>query len=191
MAGYLRRTCGRQSLDVIGRPFEDARLQPDAYDLAVAATSFHWISQPAGWRQLRRTLRPGAWAVIWWMLFDDPSSPDAFDRASQAILGGSPSIPEGAGPVPFQVDAAARTAEMAAAGFGDVTADLIRSTQVLSASQVRDLYATLAIVLRRGEPEQARILDRLEQLVRQRFAGSVERSFVTAVYRGRKPRPAS
>jgi SAM-dependent methyltransferase len=186
MAAYLQRTCGQQGLDIVGRSFEDAGLAADSYDLAVAATSYHWVAQPTGWQALIRALRPGGWAVIWWMLFDDPTSPDAFDLASQSVLGGSPTIPAGAGPVPFQMDVAARTAEMAGAGLADVSAELIKSRQVLTASQVRHLYATLAIVLRRPRPEQARLLDRLEQLVYQRFGGSVERWFLTTVYRARK-----
>src|ERR1022692_3950448 len=186
MAEYLQRTSGEQGLEIVCRPFEDAGLARDAYDLAVAATSYHWVTQPAGWQALTRALRPGAWAVIWWMLFDDPTSPDAFDLASQSILGGSPTIPEGAGAVPFQIDVAARTADMTEAGLADVSAELIKSKHGLTASQIRRLYATLAIVLRRPKPEQTRLLDRLEQLVHQRFGGSVERSFLTAVYRGRK-----
>ncbi len=187
MADYLQRTCGQQGLDIVGRPFEDAGLAPGAYDLAVAATSYHWVAQPTGWQALTRALRLGGWAVIWWMLFDDPTSPDAFDLASQSVLGGSPTIPPGAGPVPFQIDVAARTANMAGAGLADVTAELIKSPRFLTAAQVRRLYATLAIVLRRPRTEQARVLDQLEQLVHHRFGGSVERSFLTAVYRGRKP----
>lgn len=187
MAGYLRRTCGQQGLDIVVRPFEEAGLAPGAYDLAVAGTSYHWVAQPAGWQALIRALRPGGWAVIWWMLFDDPASPDAFDLASQAILGGSPSIPEGTSPVPFQLDAAARTTDMAQAGLTDVSAELLRSRHVLTAAQVRRLYATLAIVLRRPGTEQAALLGQLEHLVCQRFGGTVKRTCLTAVYRGRKP----
>lgn len=187
MAEYLQRTSGQPGLGVVCQPFEHAELQPGGYDLAVAATSYHWVAQPAGWRALTRALRPGAWAVIWWMLFDDPSSPDAFDVASQAILGGSPSVPQGTGPLPFQIDVAARMEDMTRAGLADVTAEIIKSKQVLTASQVRLLYATLAIILRRPEPVQDRLLGQLEQLAQHRFGGSIERTFVTAVYRGRKP----
>ncbi len=35
------------------------------FDLAVAATSFHWVDQAQGWPKLKACLRPGAWAVIW------------------------------------------------------------------------------------------------------------------------------
>jgi SAM-dependent methyltransferase len=187
MAEYLQRTCGQPGLEIVGRPFEEAGLPGDAYDLAVAATSYHWVAQPAGGQALTHALRPGARAVIWWMLFDDPASPDAFDTASQAVLGGSPTIAPGAGPVPFQADMAARMADMTSAGLADVTGEIVRSGHLLTAMQVRRLYATLAIVLRRPGPEQAQLLDRLEQLVRHRFGGSVRRTFVTAIYRGHKP----
>ena len=46
MSAYLGRTIADPRLDVIVDAFEDVDLSPDSFDLAVAATSFHWVSQP-------------------------------------------------------------------------------------------------------------------------------------------------
>ncbi|HEV2372221.1 MAG TPA: class I SAM-dependent methyltransferase [Streptosporangiaceae bacterium] len=186
MTSYLRANITAPGLEVITGAFEDARLPRGAFDLAVAATSFHWVSQPAGWDKLRQILRPGGWVAVWWMLFEDPASPDEFTRAAEQVLGGSPNYTE-PGRLPFQVDLPARQADLADAGFTEVQAELVHSAARLGAAQVRALYATLAIVLRRPAAEQAAALDGLEHLVAEEFGGHVERQFVTAVYLGRNP----
>ena len=186
MASYLRANVAAPGLDVVAEAFEDAVLPVAAFDLAVAATSFHWVPQPAGWDKLRRIVRPGGWVAIWWMLFEDPASPDEFSRAAEQALGDSPTA-AAPGRLPFQIDVASRRADLEAAGFAGVRAELIRSAAWLDAAQVRALYATLAIVLRRPAAEQAAVLDRLEHLVADRFGGQVERRFLTAIYLGRNP----
>lgn len=51
--------------------------------------------------------------------------------------------------------------------------ELIKAPEVLTAAQVRRLYATLAIVLRRPKTEQARVLNRLEQLIHERIGAGL------------------
>ena len=187
MADHLRDEFIGRSLNVVQAPFEEALLASGAFDLAVAATSFHWVAQPAGWQNLIEALRPGAWAVIWWMLFEDPTALDDFDIASRQILTGSSSLPEGSGAVPFQMDSESRTADLTGAGFVEVQARFVRTTNRLSAGQVKNLYATMALVLRRPKSDQARVLDAIEQLVLDRFGGQVDRTFVTTLYQGRRP----
>lgn len=187
MVDHLRDEFVGVPLEVVHAPFEEAQLASGAFDLAVAATSFHWVAQPAGWQMLVEALRPGAWAVIWWMLFEDPMALDDFDTASRGILGGSPSLPNGSKDVPFQVDSDSITTEFTAAGFGEVHFRFVRATYRLNAQDVRNLYATMAVVLRRPKTEQVRILDAIEQLVLDRFGGHIERTFLTTLYQGRKP----
>jgi SAM-dependent methyltransferase len=187
MAAHLRAEFTERALNVVHAPFEEAQLPLGAFDLAVAATSFHWVEQPAGWQNLNEVLRPGAQAVIWWMLFEDPTALNEFDTASRRILGGSPSLPADSETIPFQMDAASRIADLANAGFVDVRAQFIRWTYRLRAEQVRALYATMAIVLRRPAVDQAEVPDAIERLVLDQFGGQVERTFLTTLYQGRKP----
>ena len=187
MAAHLRDECSGRPLMIVKAPFEEANLEPSAFDLAVAATSFHWVAQPAGWGNLIRALRPGGRAIIWWMLFEDPTALDEFDFTTQKILSGSPTLYKPNGPLPFQMDVDSRTADLAGAGFVDVQAQFVRKTYRMSAGQVRNLYSTMAIVLRKTEPEQAKVLREIKQLVLTHFGGQVERSFLTALYQGQKP----
>ena len=103
------------------------------------------------------------------------------------MLGGSPSVALEPDRPPFQIDVAARRADLEAAGFVEVHGELIRSTAWLDAAQIRTLYATMAIVLRRPASERARVLEELDRLVVDRFGGRVERRFLTGAYLGRNP----
>ena len=123
---------------------------------------------------------------MWWMLFEDLSAPDEFDRAVRALLGASPSGAEPGRP-PFQLDERARLGELRHAGFVQATSETLRSQQRLDPAQVVALYATMAILLRRPEDQQARLLDTLEGIVANQFGGEVTRTFVTALYTARNP----
>jgi SAM-dependent methyltransferase len=187
MAAHLREKFAGRALKVVHAPFEEARLALGAFDLAVAATSFHWVAQPAGWLNLTDALRPGGRAVIWWMLFEDPTAPNEFDSISRQILGGSPSLPADGETIPFQMDAESRMADLANAGLVDTQAQFERRTYRLSAEQARNLYATMAIVLRKPPVDQAKALGAIEQLILDDYGGRVDRTFLTALYQGRKP----
>lgn len=68
MASYLRDAAASANLDVVPSSFEEADVGRARFDLAVAATSFHWVDQEVGLSKLGHTLRPGGWATLWWTL---------------------------------------------------------------------------------------------------------------------------
>jgi SAM-dependent methyltransferase len=187
MAAYLQQTLDHNSMRVVIAPFEHAHLAENAFDLAVAATSFHWVDQRVGTEKLRRVVRPGGWVSLWWMLFEDPTRPDDFTKEAETLLGGSPSSILEPGNTPFQLDEIARRSDLQRAGFIDVDSELIHSEADMDASRLRALYATMAIILRRPPSEQTRALDALEALVTEEYGGRVKRSFVTALYTARNP----
>jgi SAM-dependent methyltransferase len=186
MAAWLVDALPHQDIQVIVAPLEEADVARSSYDLAVAATSFHWVQPAPGLQKLRRALRPGGWLAIWWMLFEDPAAPDEFDGVAQALLGASPSGGEPGRP-PFQLDERARLGELRQAGFVQATSEILRSQHRLSAAQVAALYSTMAILLRRPYDHQVKLLDALEGLVANQFQGEVTRTFVTALYTARAP----
>jgi len=87
MASYLSDTADAANLDVVIASFEEADITDDNFDLAVAATSFHWVNQEVGLTKLGKVLRPGGWVALWWTLFRDPDQPDEFSQALDHVLG--------------------------------------------------------------------------------------------------------
>src|SRR5438477_958422 len=65
MAAYLQEVFGGPRLEVVVVPFEEAVLPEAGFDLAVAATSFHWVARPRGWKQLPRLLSPSVRVGVW------------------------------------------------------------------------------------------------------------------------------
>jgi len=187
MASYLFETSASANLDVVISSFEDADVAPASFDLAVAATSFHWVDQEVGLTKLGRAMRPGGWVALWWTLFRDPAQPDEFSQALDHILGPvTPGAFDEPGRPPFQLDESHRRRDMTRwAGLDDVTSQVIPWTCELTPLQARALYASMATVIRRPPDEQRRILDGVERLAAEISEGVVRRRFVTALYTGR------
>jgi SAM-dependent methyltransferase len=191
MAGYLRQSQESSAFTIINSSFEDAPLKEDAFDLAVAAYSWHWVDPRAGAAQLRRVLAPGGWAALWWTLFGDQETGEEFNQAVTAILGPTPGH-RGPGQTPgqrppMQIDEDQHRAYLSGGGFTQVSSELIRERVTMTAAQVRALFATMAVVLRRDPDERPALLDAVAAVVRDRFGGSVTRELVTGLYTARLP----
>ncbi len=94
-AFLLTVTDGRP--EILHTTLEEAALPPATFDLAVAASSFHWIDAKAGLAVVRRALRPGGWWAMWWTHFGDDSRPDPFRDAIDPVLTDLPSSPGASG----------------------------------------------------------------------------------------------
>lgn len=179
----------RATIEVMETAFEDTQLPQNYFDLAVAATSFHWISPAPGLARVREVLRPGgAWAM-WWNVFGDPERADPFHHATHRLLEPlhrSPSAGENGRP-PFALDVEKRTAELTWSGLSEVEHRITRWPLVLDPDGVRSLYATFSPVSRLPESERRALLDTLAGVAATQFAGRVERNMVMIVYSAHKP----
>jgi SAM-dependent methyltransferase len=173
-------------VQIIRETFEHAALPQDKFDLAVAATSFHWVDQAVGLPKLGRLIKPGGWVAVWWTIFADPDREDEFQDALRARTGeGDPGGQRNTG---FQLDVAARRRDLAGkAGLADVAGNLIRWTADLNTAQLRALYASMMTIRRRPATDQQRILDQICLVADEDFNGRVQRPFITAMYTGRRP----
>ena len=87
LAEYLRATWDQATtIDVVVQPFEEIDLPDASFDLALAATSFHWIDPAVGLTKVRRVLRPGGLWAMFWNVFGDPSRADLFHEATRELL---------------------------------------------------------------------------------------------------------
>jgi len=189
MAKFLTGTLGGPHLEVLGGTFEQAALPSGAFDLAVAATSFHWVDLAAGLPKLGRILRPGGWVALWWTIFDDPDRPDPFRDATARLLGDA-DLGGQRRRSSFQLDTAQRSRDLERlGGFEDVRSRLILSSVRFTSAQIRAFYGSLIEVRRRPPVERRSVLDAIQAIAEHDFDGEVTRPFVTVLYTARRPRP--
>jgi len=187
LASVLSRSVSRSDaarLSVLSVPFETAELAEGAFDLGIAATSFHWLDQKEALRKVGRFLRPGGWWAMWWTVFGDPEQEDEFQRLTHSLfeeLDRSPSHGDRAN-VPFALDAEKRTDELREVGFESISSEVIRWTVNRTTKQELALTATYSPVARLPDTERKQFLEKIRRVVDDDFCGSVSRNFVTAIY---------
>lgn len=193
LAAYLADSLAAQEahrLTVSQAAFEDAGLPTAAFDLGVAATSFHWLDTTAALTKGRRLLRAGGWWSMWWNVYGDPDCPDAFQQRTHALfepLGRT--LSSGDRPrLPYALDREQRLAALADAGFQETGVEIIRWTTTFTTEEMVALIATFSNVASRPDAERHTFLDHIRRISDAEFGGTIRRSFVTAIYTARSPR---
>lgn len=187
MAEHLRLHVHGE-VHVIESTLEDADIPERSFDLAVAATAFHWVDQEVGLRKVGRAVRPGGWVALWW-LFGDRENPDEFHQAAEQLVGRTAGVAfNEPGRPPFQLDREHRLRDMRRwAGLVDLVDEYFPFNVVMTPPQARALYSSTGAVLSRPESERHVLLHAIERLAQDQFGGRVERHFLTAMYTGRRP----
>jgi SAM-dependent methyltransferase len=179
----------RFPVEVAVTPLEDADLQAGAFDLAVAASSFHWIDEPAGLAAVREALQSGGWLAMWWTLFGEGERKDDFMNAVDHLFAGlerSPSAGREGGPT-FALDVDARLSALREAGFVDREHEIVRWTTSWDTSRLRALYSTFSPIRRLAKERREAILDEIALIAARDFGGHVSRRLLTSMYTARRP----
>ncbi len=190
-ATFLESKFAGQSLRVVQGAFEEVDLEPESFDIAAAATSFHWVPLPVGLQRAADVLRPGGSIALWWNVFGDANRADPFHDALLPLLqrlapelvdapsAGNP----GAGEHTYAIDAEARIAEIdASRRFGPVHHELVAWTGRHSLEEARALFASFSPWLALPPEQRTQVLDALVALARDEFDGVVERPYLTSIY---------
>jgi SAM-dependent methyltransferase len=188
LAAYLGETLGGR-VDVRVTTLEDAEIPAGAFDLAAAASSFHWVDEAIALEKVLDALEPGGWWAMWWTLFGERAKPDAFMRATSQLLEGLDASPTrgGEGRPAYALDTDRRVAALRTAGFRDVEHSLTRWQATWDTPGIRALYGTFSPIARLDETRRTEILDGVARIAEQDFAGRVERTLVTSLYTARRP----
>jgi SAM-dependent methyltransferase len=191
LAARLVEKFGDSDLVVDVGAFEDIDRDDGAFELIVAATSFHWVPTAGGLRRCADQLRPDGWLALWWNSYGDPDRSDPFHEALTPVLEAlAPSLLEipsagtpGAGATPYALDRAARIAEIESEGrFGRVHHETIAWTGRHSARELRAMFGSFSPWLALPKAERNVVLNALEQLAIEQFNGVVERPYLTPIY---------
>jgi len=190
LAARLRAKFAGADLAITVAPFESATLPDAGFDLAVAATCFHWLPADVGIARCAAAVRPGGAIALWWNFFGDPDRPDPFHEAltevlrakAPELLDGPRGFGDGVRP-PHALDIEARVEEMCGSGhFVEPVHEVIAWTGRHTPAQLRALFASYSpwIALAQGRREP--LLDDLERLAHNAFGAVVERPYLTPIY---------
>lgn len=140
LAARLR--AAHPAAEVVVARAEDADLGEDAFDLAVAATSIHWLDLDVVLPKVRRALVPGGTFLVWRNVFGDPDVPTPFRARTDEIVRARTRPPR---PGPDAEDASVTVAELTCSGL--FRADAVRTFRWsvdLDAQQVHRLFTTFS-----------------------------------------------
>jgi SAM-dependent methyltransferase len=190
MARYLRGTLGshRERVQVVTEPFERAPLPPGAFDLGVAATSFHWVAERSGLRKVARLLRPGGWWAEWGNRHGNPSRRSPFRDAIQPLY--RTLARTGYRAFTFQPFKAERRKHLSVLHslerFERISSELIRWSVRLSSAHVTTLWSTFSDVLSLPPKKRRWFLAEMRRTADEQFGGRVEIRMLTPIYTARR-----
>lgn len=187
LAAFLRTNLGER-IEVRPTTLEAAELEDD-FDLATAASSFHWVDEDVGLARFRGALRPGGWLALSWTAFGDARRPDPFREAVDPLvreLPRSPSEATGGRPT-FAHHGEARVAALERAGFDAVEPRRIEWTHTWDAAGFRGLFGTFSPIRALAPDRRDALLDSIAEIAERDFGSRVTRPVVTALYTARKP----
>ena len=182
---------------VRSQPLEEVELPPTFFDLAVAASSFHWVDEVRGLAKVAAALRPGAWVALWWTHSGAEEPPGPFQQALRPgvdeILAArgieleeSPAVSAGGGPR-FGLDVEGRLEALAHAGFEHIENELIPWSHTWDSARMRALFASFSPIIRLDDATRAAVLDAVQTVAERDFGGSVELPILTSLYTARRP----
>jgi SAM-dependent methyltransferase len=180
LAALARRNlAAHPNVEIRVGAFEEVELGPEAFDLVLSATAFHWIDPQVGYAKAARVLRPGGALALMWNehvrgaddvgFFDATQDlyeragmqrqrllPDRFDDRSPAIVGSG--------------------------HFGDVLVRRHPWQQAYDADTYARLLSTYSDHRRLAPDVRARLLDGIRALIDTRFSGRIVKSYVAILY---------
>jgi len=183
LAAILAATHASDRLDVTIADFETADL-PGGFDLAVAATSLHWLDPATAIGKIAGLVRPGGWLAAWWNEFGDTNRPTAFrDRLDEVYRDLLPAETGYRSSRSHVLDTDRWRDRLTAGGwFGDVAVDVIEWHQRLTADSARDLWSTFPNISELAAADRESFLTRLAAIIDNEHGGAVDDPRLTVVY---------
>ncbi|MGW3248839.1 class I SAM-dependent methyltransferase [Streptomyces sp. NPDC001070] len=187
LARRLRANLDEPGLTVVESDFEDAELPEASFDLAVAATSLHWLDLSISLPKIARLLRPGAWLAAWWTVFRDPD-PQRVTPFRHALEGlfRRHDLGRGGSGLPNPLDHNAWVAEFTkAAVFNEIRVEDFRQSVPFTSTRLTALFSTFTEISDLPTAERDRLLNDVSALVNGTFGGQIVENHVTVLFLAR------
>ena len=181
LAAYLAGRFDMRSFAVVEDIFPGADVT-GPFDLIAAASSFHWTDQAAALDRIRGMLPVGGILALWWNVYRQPGIGDAFADAVGPLLEALKLPPSEGSDGHYSLEIANRISQLRTAGFTDTRHALFRRERSLSASQARSLFESYSFVRAMAPADRTELLDAIERIVIERFAGAAPCPVLTPLY---------
>jgi SAM-dependent methyltransferase len=195
LAAVARRNlAGYPGVEVWTGAFEEWPVEEAAFDLAVAATSFHWIDPAVRYRKTARALRPGGMVALFWNLHVQGDACGGFFEAVQEVYERETPdlIPKDFRPLPRPDEVPEEVPEPVKAEIEQTGLFGVVAVRRYVCDQVYDTAGYLRVLdtysgHRCLEPEaRARLFDGIARLIDGKFGGRVTKSYLTLLYAARR-----
>ena len=188
LAAVLAADHACDRLEISVADFESAEL-PGGFDLAVAATSLHWLDPATSTEKIGRLVRPAGWLAAWWNEFGDVKRPTLFrDRLDDVYHDLLPAEPGYLSSRSYVLDTDRWRKQLTSGGyFDDVSVEIIEWQQALTAQTARDLWSTFPNIAELVAADREEFLARLGSII-DGLGGQVDDPRLTVVYTARRTR---
>jgi SAM-dependent methyltransferase len=177
-------------LTVINADFTAVQLSDASFDLAVCATSLHWLDAAVAVPKIGRALRPGGWLAAWWAVFGDTSRSTPFRERLVPMLDERLPGPPESHLTPRALQTEARVRELTSGGwFTHVEREQLRWSLGFTPAEITGLFATFPNIAE--DPDRDAILADIEALATEHaHDGKVTENYLIALYLARRTLPA-
>ena len=189
LAAFLSKKLAGEfpALDVVNSTFEDADLEPGAYDLVLTATSFHWLEPSSRLQRCRDLLRPGGTlAIVGTNQIDSTADGGFFQRVQPVYMrhqqdDGGLNLPgEDVTPLEYvEVEASDL--------FHEPALHRYRWDQRYTSEEYGDLMRSYSGAQSMEPPAREAMIGDVCALIDAEFGGSITRPLVITLTLGRRP----
>ena len=174
------------NVQVVNMAFEDWPIEPQAYDLVMSATAFHWIPPDIGYPKAAQLLKDSGSLAIF--SNEHPTPFTGFFDAVQAVY--QQVVPEWRHPNTEPSTEAAIESTTAAINrlglFAPVAVRTYRWSRSYTAEEYIKLLNTYSDHLLLAEQKRKRLHDGIQALIEDEYGGTITKPYLTILYIAKK-----
>jgi len=176
------------AVEVRTSTFEDWKVEHDAFDLVVAATSFHWLDPDVRYRKSAEALRTGGCAAVFWNAHAQLPGLDRFFEVVQEVYRRHAPEMVGAPAKPGNLPALVDRVFLDTGWFEETGVRHYSWTETYDTGRYLKLLQTFSDHLALPTRTLRRLLRDIGELIDQGFGGQVARHVVAVLQIARKIR---